>query len=595
VEVVFALANASFNNSPAGPAVTATGGAGLGLLLRTHLRQTWRRIKATREQSRLLSSLILFFVFGYCAVSFYFFRLGLRFLGTFPGLGPVLIERLMYLLFAFLFLLLLFSNVVINYSNLFRNRETAFLLSTPMPAVVVFQWKFIESTLLASWAFLFLAAPLLGAFGLTRNAGWGFYAMTALVTGLFIVLPGVAGAWLAVVFARYLDRRLFQVVAVVTALGLLATAAFFLRPGANPEDIQETRVVAVLDRLLVKTHFALFPFLPSYWLSSSILQWADGASLAGGFFLLVLLSHVLFFGFLAFTRMGNFFYDSYSATQSRSGILAGWRGFFRTRAASPDPVRRVSRFEKAADLFWFIPQDQRAIMVKDARMFWRDTTQWGQTLILFGLLGSYILNLRHFSQRLTNPFWIHLVSYLNLGACSLNLATLTTRFVFPQFSLEGKRLWIVGMAPLGLAKVVRAKLQMACGFALVLTVGLILLSCRMLKLGWGHTIYLSGAIAVISVTLTSLAVGLGALYPNFKEENPGKIVSGFGGTFCLVLSFVYIVAAVVTLAATSPWRPSGHLEWTWTAVGWAGFAALSWLMGWLPCRLGLRRAATFEM
>ena len=94
-------------------------------------------------------------------------------------------------------------------------------------------------------------------------------------------------------------------------------------------------------------------------------------------------------------------------------------------------------------------------------MFWRDTTQWAQSLVLFGLLGVYILNLRHFSQQLTNPFWLHLVWYLNLGACSLNLATLTTRFVYPQFSLEGKRLWIVGMAPLGLARVVGRDLNCA--------------------------------------------------------------------------------------------------------------------------------------
>ena len=90
-------------------------------------------------------------------------------------------------------------------------------------------------------------------------------------------------------------------------------------------------------------------------------------------------------------------------------------------------------------------------------MFWRDTTQWAQSLMLFGLLAVYIFNLRHFSQQLTNPFWVHLVSFLNLGACALNLATLTTRFVYPQFSLEGRRLWIVGLAPLGLAGVVKTK------------------------------------------------------------------------------------------------------------------------------------------
>ena len=95
------------------------------------------------------------------------------------------------------------------------------------------------------------------------------------------------------------------------------------------------------------------------------------------------------------------------------------------------------------------PYDTLALLVKDARTFWRDTAQWGQTLVLLGLLGVYIINLRHFSEQLTNPFWVHLVCYLNLGACALNLATLTMRSVYPQFSMEGKRLWLIGLVPLG--------------------------------------------------------------------------------------------------------------------------------------------------
>ena len=82
----------------------------------------------------------------------------------------MLTERLMYVLFAFLFALLLLSNLVIGYTNFFRNRETAFLLTLPVPTQTIFQWKFIESTVLASWA-LFLIAPLLAAFGLLRRGG----------------------------------------------------------------------------------------------------------------------------------------------------------------------------------------------------------------------------------------------------------------------------------------------------------------------------------------------------------------------------------------------------------------------------------------
>ena len=80
----------------------------------------------------------------------------------------------MYVLFAFLFALLLLSNLIISYTNLFRNRETTFLLTLPIPAQTIFHWKFIESTVLASWAFVFLIAPLLAAFGLLRGVAVAF-------------------------------------------------------------------------------------------------------------------------------------------------------------------------------------------------------------------------------------------------------------------------------------------------------------------------------------------------------------------------------------------------------------------------------------
>ena len=249
----------------------------LSLLLRASLLQSWRRLCSVRDQSSLLTAIIVLFIGGYIVMAFGLFYRGLKFIGVFPGIGELLIERLLFLLFAFLFVLLLFSNLVIGYSNFFRNRETAFLLTLPVPAQTVFRWKFVESAFLASWAFLFLIAPLLGAYGLWRNVPWHFYALTVVLVGLFIVLPAVFGAWAAVNLARFLDRRAFQIAALVSAGVLFFAFKFYLRPEQVDEDSLETRVLAVLDRLLAKTRFAQFPFLPSYWLSASVQQWAEGA------------------------------------------------------------------------------------------------------------------------------------------------------------------------------------------------------------------------------------------------------------------------------------------------------------------------------
>jgi ABC-2 type transport system permease protein len=567
----------------------------LRLLVATNLRQAWRRLLSTGSENRLLTFVIFFFVGGYFALAFWLFHRGMRFVETFPGLGGLLVERLLYLLFAFLFMLLLFSNVVISYSNFFRNRESAFLMSLPIPSVTIFRWKFIESALLASWAFVFLIAPLLAAYGLVHRQPWHFYAVTSLLIVLFVVLPSVAGSWVAVILARFMDRKSFQVTLILVGIIALIIGAKWLRPEAVTDEMLETRVLSVLDRMLMKTRFTMFPALPSYWLSTGVLNWAERAFTGTIFFTLVLLSNALFFGFLAFTKLGEPFYAAASAVQSRGTIFGHWDWFRRWQRLRSGAVYRAGGLERFLRvLLPKLRSEYLALLVKDIRVFWRDTTQWGQTLVLFGLLGVYVINLRHFSQQLTNPFWVNLVSFLNLGACSLNLATLTTRFVYPQFSLEGKRVWIVGMAPLGLVRVVKTKFALTSFSSLSLTLGLIWLSCRMLKLPMDNTLFFAVAITVMTFTLNGLATGLGVLFPNFREENPSKIVSGFGGTFCLVLSFLYIVGCVTLLAIGSPWAKDGTQPIPTLLSCWAAFAILSMLTGWLPLKLALRKAAQFE-
>jgi ABC-2 type transport system permease protein len=567
----------------------------LRLLLWANGLGMWRRFKALSRQSRLLSSVIFLFIASYLVLAFLLFRLGLRFIEKFPGLGPLLSERLLFLLFFFLLVLLLLSNLVVSYSNLFRNREASFLLTLPIPTTTIFQWKLIESAVLASWAFVFLVAPLVAAFGMARDVAWHFYPATTAMVGLFIVLPAVAGAFLAVQTARYLDRRLFQVLALGLVLLLIGVAGIWLRPEPLPEDMPETRVLAVLDKMLTKTRFAQFPFWPSYWLSSSVLLWAEGALVGAEFWVLVMVSYVLFLGGVVWARMGRLFYAGSSAVQSRSSLFGHW-GWVRARQQwHAEHKYRPGLLERLAARLPLLAPEVRAMVVKDTRVFWRDTTQWAQSLMLFGLLGVYIFNLRHFTQQLTSPFWIHLVSYLNLGACSLNLATLTTRFVYPQFSLEGKRLWIIGMSPLGLEKVLAIKFWLAAFTSELVTLGLISLSCYMLKMPLVQTVFFAGAVTVMTLTLTGLAVGLGALYPNFREENPSKVVSGFGGTFCLVLSFLYILASVVLLAMSSHWGGTRVLSSSRAGVCAGSFLALSLALGWIPYRLGLRQVRYFEL
>ena len=557
------------------------------LLLRTNAIHSWRRLLSVREQSRLLTGIISAFVLGYLVLAFELFFHGMKFIAKFPGLGAVLTERLLYTLFAFLFALLLLSNLIIAYTNLFRNRETAFLLTLPVSSQTIFRWKFIESMILASWAFLFLIAPLLAAFGLVRGVPWHFYPITVLLIGLFIILPGVFGSVLALAIGRHLDRKHFQILLILLAVVLLAFVAFWWKTNPVDDDLLDKRTLEALDRLLAKTRFTLFPFLPSYWLSGAVLQWAEGVTRSAVFFAAVLLSNTLFFGSLAFTRLGNLFYDTASAVQSRAGGTFKLNFLRPTRSDSSKPGFMENLFAK---LFWLRP-DTRALAVKDLRMFWRDTTQWGQTVMLFGLLGVYIINLRNFTHQLTSPFWIHAVAFLNLGACAFNLASVTTRFVFPQFSLEGRRLWIVGMSPMGLERIVKTKYWLASTLSLAVTLVLVTLSCYLLKMPWNDVAFFGAVVAVMTFALNGLAVGLGVLYPNVRETNPNKIVSGFGGTLCFVLSSVYIIGSLALLVFGGG---GFHAHTDWAIAGILAFVLLSLAIGWLPMKWGLKQLKDFE-
>jgi ABC-2 type transport system permease protein len=106
--------------------------------------------------------------------------------------------------------------------------------------------------------------------------------------------------------------------------------------------------------------------------------------------------------------------------------------------------------------------------------------------------------------------------------------------------------------------------------------------------------------------LSSIAVGLGAMMPNFRESSPSKISAGFGGTLNLVLSALYIVVIVVLtalpchfylIAGNASWRdsflnPSFLRLWLWGGSFTAIVVGISATV--LPLWWGLRSFRRME-
>lgn len=558
------------------------------LLLWARWRSLWTNIRAIRSKSRLMLFVLGSFILGYLGVGYFLFYEGLQYLHHFPIVGSLIAQRILFLVFAFFFLMLVFSNGIIGYASLFKNRETSWLLTLPVSHRSVYRWKFAESLVVSSWALMFLSAPMMAAYGRVHNVQPLFYIEVAAAYLPFIVLPALAGSWGILFFVRALSKPWMKKALLLAAVLIVVSIVFGVKPVGEAE-AEKNQDVLSFNVLLRHTRMSLNPLLPSAWLARSVLSWSEGLWRQGAFFFLVLLSNALMGLLVGFEIVGRFFYSSWTVAASSRA-----ERFQRKAEAKRQKIQRLSVAEWIFHRLPFLSRSAKALSLKDVRIFWRDPAQWTQFMIFFALLCIYVLNLRHVSFDMENQFWAVLISDLNLAASSLTLSTLTTRFVFPQFSLEGRRLWIIGLAPVGLKKVLLQKFWLSCFGAASVTVSLMVVSSVMLHLPWHRVVFFGGAIAVMSATLCGIAVGIGALFPNLKEDNPSKIVSGFGGTLCLVLSFIYIACFVALVSVPGLRRviPVHFLISDATALGLAVFLSAGMLA--VPMILAMKRVKNLE-
>ena len=572
------------------------------LLAEVNIRIMRRNILALRNKSYLMVSVISLFVIGYWIAGYSVFYMGFSRLAQLPGLQIIVLDRMLYLFFAFLFLMLMFSNMIIGYSTLFKSQETQWMLTLPVRSLDVFRWKLLETALLASWAFLFLSAPLMVAYGNARHVSPDFYLKVFLLFIPFTLIPAALGSMTILVVTRYLHRRVFKWALFGLAAVGIAAGVTFLKP-MTAESLETQQVVATLNELLHNSNVTVQPMLPSYWVASSMIAWGEGWSGRGMFYFMVLLSNAMMATLVCVTVSRRLYYEGWSRNHSQGHFQLGV-----PLLDKPINLPHPALVEWFVNLWPRMHHATRALVIKDVRVFWRDTSQWSQFVTVFGLLGLYVLNLRSVAYDWQNEYWASFISFLNLGASSMTLATLTTRFVFPQFSLEGKRLWMLGMVPYGLKHVLLEKFWLSSVCSATITVSLMLTSSFMLRIPGWLTLLFASTILAMSFALCGIAVGIGALFPNFtsgsttsqRDDNPARIVSGFGGTFCFILSLAYITLVIgseflpmyYSYAANSfaergqPWG----LVFSWIFVSVLSFLAAS-----IPMTLALKKVESLEI
>lgn len=492
-------------------------------------------IHQTLQESRLRVVLVVLLSGVFWLALFWLFSDGFRFMATsLPHVGTRVrtVSAIFNLFFLSLFVMLIFSSGIIIYGGLFRSREIEFLLTLPARHYRVFAHKFQEAVLFSSWGFLLLGTPMLVAYGLVDVAPWYYFAMIVPFMLAFIHIPCTLGAIGCLCVVRWLPRRKSHVLGLATAAvaACVALAVMNYLRAAHSQPMTPAWFQEILSRM----QFSEQRLLPSWWLTSGLLQATEDDTADSVLFLTLLISNALFFHQLAIW--------------TASGVLRG--AFFRSRETPALSIRvNLSWIDRAVFAATaFLPKPMRLLIVNDLRLFRRDPVQWSQFLIFFGLLALYFVNIRRLSYDLSQATWVNIVSFLNLSVVGLILSTFTSRFVYPMISLEGRRFWILGRLPIARRTILWSKFLFASLGSLLPCLTLVFVSDLMLGvLPAIMALHLLTCVA-LCLGLSALAVGMGAKMPNLRETSPSKIAAGFGGTLNLVISTAYIVAIVLMTA-----------------------------------------------
>lgn len=488
----------------------------------------------------------LFVITCFFAGSFFFFYRVFHYLSGLQDIGILLMNKLVSLGFLAIFIMLVISNIVTSISTLYRSPETSFLLSTPISYGQVFTVKFIDNIIYSTWAVVLLGMPLILAYGIVRNfVLWEYIFELLCVLLPFVIVPaciGVAFSGAMFLASKYVNPRILML-SLFSTLALIIVLYFKLgRPSSLAFNvISDWRV---LNRYIGSIGVTSFAFLPSFWVSESLRTLAEEGRRTLLIYSAGMISTTILFLNIVFNLAGKYYYPSWLYSGEHRG-----NGRIRRSARKSD--------SKFLSLPEWLPSDFRAVLAKDLRLFIREPAQWAQFTVLLVLLIIYLINLKYFPTNVNDSYWRTLIGFANFAFSGFILATLSVRFVFPTISLEGRSIWAITSSPMSLRTVFWEKFWSAFLIFLLISEMLALVSNMMLGLR-GMLMFLTFfSVLLMSISLTSLSVGLGAVFPRFEERNPGKIASTMGGMLTTIISLLY-VGLMVAISALPANRYTLH-------------------------------------
>jgi ABC-2 type transport system permease protein len=391
--------------------------------------------------------------------------------------------------------------------------------------------KLSETLLHSSWMVVLMSVPMFAAYGVVYEGG-PWFPLVVLGTFLpFIIIPSVTGSAITLilvnVFPARRTRDILSVIAVLTAAGIVLLFRL-VRPErlARPEGFRS--LVDFVTVLRTPTS----PLLPSEWVQRTVMGWLTRQSEA-------LHPYLLWTTAAALVVIGALIHRALYA-----------KGFSKAQESGQQIAKQGAFGRFLGRVLSVFGVTRRELLLKELRLFFRDTTQWSQLILLAVLVVVYVFNIKYLPLRGADVtfFLVNVVPFLNLVLAGFVLASIAARFIFPSVSLEGRTLWLLRSSPLNVRELLWAKFWVGTLPLLILALAIVTLTNAMLEVSafmfWVSVL----TITFMTFGLAGLAMGFGTLFPQFETENAAQIPTSFGGLLFMMAAVALIGGVVIAEA-----------------------------------------------
>jgi ABC-2 type transport system permease protein len=429
---------------------------------------------------------------------------------------------------------------------------------------------------------LLLSIPIFAAYGLVYDGGIGYIGVVIGSFIPFLIIPSVLGSAITLLLVNIFPaRRTRDILSVITVIAGAGVVVLFRL--MRPERLAKPEGFRSLVEFIAILRGPTAPVLPSEWLQQSVMGWLT-------YTVDPLPMYLLWSTAAGLVVLGAMLHRALYA-----------QGFSKAQEGAQRTIRSRQQQRGWFENAWPFGVLRRELVLKEIRVFLRDTTQWSQLILLGVLLVVYVVNIKFLPLNGEGMSFliINLIPFLNLALAGFVLASIAARFLFPGVSLEGRSWWLVRSSPLGMGELLWAKYWVGTLPLLVLALLIVGVTNTLLQVSVFMFAVSVGTITLMTLALGSLAVGFGTLYPRFETENAAQIPTSFGGLM-FMMTAVCLIGAVLVLEARPVYSYlysksiAGEADPSGLFIGFGLAAAVCLLCTFLPLHLARRRLEALE-